>query len=60
MYAAYVLAVLGIALAATWAADHVPTPNPYTAWSLDAFVGCVAGLAALNFIPCPCHRKDGQ
>lgn len=59
-YAAYVLAVLAIACTATWVADCIPTPNPVTAWSLDAFAGCVAGLAALTRIPCPCHRKDGS
>lgn len=59
-YPAYLLAVLGIACAATWTADHIPTPNPITAWAVDAFAGCVAGLTALNRIPCPCtcHRKD--
>jgi len=56
----YVAAVTAFACAATWAASFLPIGDPLTAWFACMAAGCVATLAATNWIPypCTCHRKD--
>jgi hypothetical protein len=58
--AAYVAAVTAIACTATWAASLLPITNPITAWGVCVAVGCFATLAATNWLPYPCQRKDGR
>ncbi|MER5750686.1 hypothetical protein [Streptomyces sp. NPDC002088] len=55
---AYWAAVLALALAATYAANLLPLADPATASTADVTAGCLAALAALTWLPCPCHRKD--
>lgn len=57
LYAAYVLAVLAIALAATWTVNLLPIADPITAWATDVAAGCFAGLAATTWLPAP-RRKE--
>ena len=58
--AVYVAAVTAIACAATYAASFLPIRDPFTAWGVCVVAGCVAILAATNWLPlpCTCHRKD--
>jgi hypothetical protein len=53
--AAYVAAVLAIACAAVYAASLLPITNPATAWGVCVTAGNFAALAALTWLPCPCH-----
>ena len=52
------IAVLAIASLAVVLANLIPITNPTTAWALDTAAGMFAGLGALTWLPCPCHRKD--
>lgn len=56
----YVLAVTGIACAATWAASLLPIDDGLTAWFACVAAGSLATVAATTWLPfpCPCHRKD--
>ena len=56
--AAYLTAVTAIACTATWAASLLPIRDPITAWGVCVVAGCFAILAATNWLPCPCQRKD--
>lgn len=58
--AAYIAAITAVATAATWTATLLPIGNPATAWAVNVAVGCFATLAAITWLPCPCHRKDGR
>lgn len=57
--AAYIAAITIAGSAATWTADLLPISSPTTAWGVNVAAGCFATLAALTWLPCPCHRKDG-
>lgn len=57
---AYNAAIVALAITATWTASLLPIHDPMTAWAACVVVGCFAALAALTYLPCPCHRKDGQ
>lgn len=58
--AVYIAAITVIAALATWTANLLPIDNPATAWGVNVAAGCLATLGALTWLPCPCHRKDGQ
>lgn len=56
--AAYWLAVLAIGCTAVVAASLLPIHTPATAWGLCVMAGNFAALAALTYLPCPCHQGD--
>ena len=55
--AAYVAAVLAVACTAVVAVAFLPISNPYDAQGLRIVAGVIAGWAASELLPCPCHRK---
>lgn len=57
--AAYIAAVTVAGALATWLANLLPIGHPTTAWAANVTAGCFATLAAITWLPCPCHRKDG-
>jgi hypothetical protein len=56
--AAYIAAVAAIAWAAVVAASLLPISSRVTAWGVCVAAGNFTALAALTWLPCPCHRKD--
>jgi hypothetical protein len=58
LQAAYIAAVAALAWAAVVAAGLLPIVSQVTAWGTCIAVGNFTALAALTWLPCPCHRKD--
>lgn len=58
--AVYIAAITAAGALATWLANLIPTGSPTTAWAVNVAAGCLGVLAATTWLPCPCHRKDGQ
>lgn len=56
--AVYIAAITAAGALSTWLADLLPISNPTTAWAVNVAAGCAGVLAALTWLPCPCHRKD--
>lgn len=56
--AVYIAAITATGALATWMANLLPIGAPTTAWAVNVTAGCLGVLAALTWLPCPCHRKD--
>jgi len=58
LYTAHVLAVLAIACGFVVGASLLPVSDPATEFGLCLVSGSVGILLALDWLPCPCCRKE--